>query len=58
MAEHKTHLFSEKDTAGEVIDYASAANGQLRIVPEGAARGALADDYAKMAADEVMIELS
>lgn len=55
VAEHKAYFFSEKDTAGEVIDYASAANGQLRIVPEGAARDALADDYSKMAADEVMV---
>jgi hypothetical protein len=55
VAAHKTYFFSEKDVAGEVIDYCAATNGQLRIVPHGDARTALADDYAKMAADDVMI---
>jgi hypothetical protein len=55
VADHKTYFFSEKDTAGEVIDYSAATNGQLKIVPEGDVRTALADDYAKMVTDEVMV---
>lgn len=55
VAEHKSYFFSEKDAAGNVIDYFPAAAGQLHIVPEGAAREALAADYANMLADEVMV---
>ncbi|KQW60464.1 nucleotidyl transferase AbiEii/AbiGii toxin family protein [Variovorax sp. Root411] len=55
VAEHKSYFFSEKDAGGEVIDYASAVQGALQIVPEGAAREALATDYAKMLEDEVMV---
>lgn len=55
VAEHKTCFFSEKNVAGEVIDYFAATNGQLKLVPEGAARDALADDYKNMVADEVMV---
>lgn len=55
VAEHKTYFFSEKNVAGEIIDYFAAANGQLKLVPEGAARDALADDYKNMVADEVMV---
>lgn len=55
VAEHKTYFFSEKNVAGEIIDYFSATNGQLKLVPEGAARDALADDYKNMVTDEVMV---
>jgi hypothetical protein len=55
VAEHKAYFFSEKDAGGEVIDYATAVEGALQIVPEGAARKALASDYAKMLEDEVMV---
>jgi hypothetical protein len=55
VADHKNYFFSEKDVAGEVIDYSAAANGKLKIVPEGDARAALADDYAKMVGDDVMV---
>jgi len=55
VAEHKSYFFSEKDAAGGVIDYFPAVAGQLQIVPEGAARDALAADYANMLADEVMV---
>jgi hypothetical protein len=44
VADHKTYFFSEKDLAGEVINYSAAANGQLKIVPEGDARVALLDE--------------
>ena len=55
VADHKSYFFSEKDTGGEVIDYVAAVEGALQIVPEGAARAALASDYAKMLEDEVMV---
>ena len=55
VAEHKSYFFVEKDSAGVVIDYSPAATGGLQIVPEGAAREALAADYANMLADQVMV---
>lgn len=54
VAEHKTYFFSEKNVAGGIIDHFAAANGQLKLVPDGAARDALADDYKNMVADEVL----
>ena len=51
----KSYFFIEKDTKGAVIDYFPAAAGKLQIVPEGAARDALAIDDANMLADEVMV---
>jgi len=55
VAEHKSYFFVEKDSAGVVIDYFPAASGGLQIVPEGAAREALAADYANMLADQLMV---
>lgn len=55
VAGHKSHFFIEKDTQGQVIDYATATTGHLKIVPEGDARAALAADYAAMLGDEVMV---
>ncbi|MYM38344.1 nucleotidyl transferase AbiEii/AbiGii toxin family protein [Duganella qianjiadongensis] len=55
VAEHKSCFFNEKDAAGNVIDYSVAVEGALQIVPEGAAREALASDYAKMLEDQIMI---
>ena len=55
VAEHKSYFFVEKDAAGVVIDYLPAATGGLQIVHEGAAREALAADYANMLADQVMM---
>lgn len=55
VAHHKSHFFIEKDANGQIIDYAAATTGHLKIVPEGEARVALAKDYAAMLADEVMV---
>ena len=55
VAEHKSFFFIEKDSAGAVIDYTLATKGHLKIVPEGEARIALAEDYANMLADQVML---
>ncbi len=55
VALHKSFFFVEKDTDGDVINYALAAAGLLKIVPEGEARKALALNYANMLADAVMV---
>lgn len=55
VAEHKSHFFIEKEAAGNVVDYLAAVSGSLKVVPEGAAREALAADYASMLEDQVMV---
>lgn len=55
VANHKSHFFMEKDKDSQTIDYTVATTGHLKIVPEGEAMTALAEDYAAMIADEVMI---
>ncbi|MEN0105881.1 MAG: nucleotidyl transferase AbiEii/AbiGii toxin family protein [Pseudomonas sp.] len=48
VAAHKGWFFREHDVSGNLIDYRVAVAGGLCIVPEGAARAALAKDYANM----------
>ena len=55
VARHKSIFFIEKDANGTVIDYANAAQGQLRLVPEEDARKALAEDYAAMLDDAILL---
>lgn len=55
VANHKAFFFLEKDADGNVIDYRSAVTGNLRIVPEGAARDVLQEDYAAMIGDGMML---
>lgn len=55
VAEHKSYFFPEKDAAGNTVDYFAAVAGTLRVVPDGAAREALAADYASMLEDQVMV---
>jgi len=55
VAQHKSFFFIEKDSAGNVIDYLPTVSGKLNIVPEGNALAALAEDYANMLADQVML---
>jgi len=55
VAQHKSLFFAEKTQAGDAIDYRCAVTGHLKIVPQGDARRALADDYANMLADQVMV---
>lgn len=55
VAEHKSYFFPEKDAAGNTVDYFAAVAGALHVVPEGAAREALAADYASMLEDQVMV---
>lgn len=55
VARHKSYFFIEKDQDGQTIEYADATTGHLKIVPEGDAKAALAQDYAAMVADNVMV---
>ncbi|MDO4232486.1 MAG: nucleotidyl transferase AbiEii/AbiGii toxin family protein [Lautropia sp.] len=55
VARHKSSFFIEKDRDGNIIDYQSATTGQLLIVPSGKAWDALAEDYAAMQEDEILI---
>ena len=55
VAQHKSFFFPEKDADGLVIDYVRAVSGHLQLAPVGQARDALAEDYALMIADDVMV---
>lgn len=55
VAQHKSFFFIEKDANGDVIDYMPAVTGHLHLVPDDEARAALAEDYAKMLADQVTL---
>lgn len=48
VAAHKAAFFREKDASGNPVNYGAAVAGGLRLVPEGDALSALADDYARM----------
>lgn len=58
VARHKAMFFTENDARGERIDYAAAVSGDLQLVPSGAAYAVLADDYAKMLADGMLLDES
>ena len=55
VARHKAIFFPEKDAAGERIDYEAAVSGGLQLVPTGSALEVLAADYARMAADGMLL---
>ena len=48
VAHHKAMFFRENDANGNAIDYVAAVSGDLQLVPEGQARDALSEDYARM----------
>ena len=54
VARHKAAFFAEKDPTGVIIDYSTAITGGLRLVPSDAARGKLANDYARMIDDGLL----
>lgn len=54
VAEHKSIFFIEKDAMGARIDYFSAANGQLKLIPTGESRIALENDYSAMLKDGLL----
>ena len=56
VARHKAMFFTENDARGNRIDYGAAVSGDLQIVPSGAARAVLADDYARMLADGMLLD--
>lgn len=55
VAEHKSMFFTEKDANGDKIDYVEAVSGSLTLVPEGASRRALAQDFAAMRTDGLLV---
>ena len=56
VARHKAMFFSENDAHGQRIDYEAAVSGGLQLVPSGTSHAVLADDYAKMRADGILLE--
>ena len=56
VARHKAMFFSENDATGSRIDYEAAVSGDLQLVPAGAAHAVLADDYARMLADGMLLD--
>ena len=56
VARHKSMFFREKDSAGNWIDYEAAVSGELQLVPDGPAYDGLADDYARMLSDGMLID--
>ena len=58
VARHKAIFFSENDAVGQRIDYEAAVSGGLQLVPSGAAHDVLADDYARMLADGMLLDES
>ena len=56
VAAHKAMFFREKDASGNWIDYEAAVTGGLQLVPAGDSLTALADDYAQMVEDRLLLE--
>jgi hypothetical protein len=48
VARHKNRFFIIKAANGETIDYETAVDGALCLVPDGEGRSALEDDYERM----------
>ncbi len=56
VARHKAVFFVENDASGDRIDYEAAVSGHLQLAPSGAAHAVLAEDYARMLADGMLLE--
>jgi hypothetical protein len=56
VAAHKAMFFAERDASGAPIDYRSAVGGHLQLAPEGGARDVLAQDYARMLDDGLLLD--
>ncbi len=56
VARHKAIFFVENDAQGSRIDYEAAVSGELELVPSGAARALLAEDYATMLAGGMLLD--
>ncbi len=48
VARHKAASYRAKGADGAKVDYEAAVSGSLRLIPDGVAIGALADDYKRM----------
>lgn len=55
VAKHKSYFFREKDKNNQVVDYIDAVNGNINLVPKGDGACALANDYAAMIDDNVLV---
>ena len=53
---HKSMFFAEKDLSGAPIDYGECLCGRLKLVPGETAYELLAEDYAKMAEDGILLQ--
>ena len=56
VARHKAMFFAEKAADRTVIDYRAAVNGGLQLVPVGDGAKALAEDYARMIDDGLLLD--
>ena len=56
VARHKSMFFRERDAAKNWIDYSAAVSGDLQLVPDGPAHDALAQDYARMVSDGMLLD--
>ncbi len=56
VARHKSLFFSEKNAAGQLIDYVTAVSGGLRLVPKDDALTSLSVDYSRMVDDGLLLE--
>ncbi|MDE0419031.1 MAG: nucleotidyl transferase AbiEii/AbiGii toxin family protein [bacterium] len=56
VARHKALFFTENDARGNRIDYERAVSGDLQLVPFGSAHAVLADDYARMLTDGMLLD--
>lgn len=56
VSRHKGLFFRENDSSGRRINYEAAVSGNLSLVPAGAAREALAEDYASMLAIGMLLD--
>ena len=56
VAAHKSVFFREKVASGTWVDYRAAVSGGLELVPTGPSHSALADDYARMVDDGLLLD--
>jgi len=56
VARHKAMFFAEKAADRSQIDYVPAVNGDLQLVPAGDGAKALAEDYARMVDDGLLLD--
>lgn len=56
VAAHKGIFFAESTPEGDPIDYRSAVTGALKLAPSGQARKVLAEDYARMVEDGLLLD--